>query len=164
MTVTAQYDLATQLLAGVLAELPADQQPGRACVVPGAVVADDDCCDGQLAVALPTSYLSDGFPGSPGEGSTCGAAYLVQTYVIRLGRCVHTLDEQGNPPSCDQLDADSQLLDGDAQAVLAGAIGVLDAGGAFLDYRLRTRDAFGPAGGCAGVELNLVVGFNSDGC
>jgi hypothetical protein len=165
--VTAQYDLAKTLLDAVYDELPQDRKPGRSCVVPGVEAAWDDCCDGQLAVIMPNVYASETFPGAPGGGSSgCGATYLVQNYAIELVRCTATVDEQGNPPTCDQLDVDAQRLSEDAHAVRRAIFAVLDAndGNTFLDYRVLDQPSLGPTGGCAGSRLSISIGFNGEGC
>jgi hypothetical protein len=157
------FEVASQVLAAARAELT--PPPGRACVVPGAAVAWDDCCAGQLAVAITRTYLSDNFPaeyggGPQGQTGPCDPPWLVAELLVQLVRCSPTLDEQGNPPDCVALDANAYQLLEDGWVVRKGVscrLGELVDADLLVDWRLGPQQSLGPEGGCAGSQLTVLV-------
>jgi hypothetical protein len=141
-------------------------QLARACVVPGAAIAWDDCC-GQLAVAVSRTYLSDNFPlefaAGPqqlGAGSPCGPAWLVAELAVQVVRCAPTLDDAGNPPSCIALDTSAQETLADAwlvrRAVTCRLAQLADVD-QLVDYRVGAQLLLGPEGACVGSQLPVLV-------
>jgi hypothetical protein len=156
------HAVAAEVLAAAEAEL--DPPVGRACVVPGAQVAWDDCCDGQLAVAVTRTYLSDNFPIEYGAGGAvagpCAPAWLVADLFVQVIRCTPTLDESGAPPDCQALDAAADQLAADGWAVRKGVscrLGALADADQLVDWRVGVQQSLGPEGGCAGSQLQLLV-------
>jgi hypothetical protein len=97
-----------------LALLEAEAAPCRLSKVPTPVPALDLCCEcgdgeeGQAWVSMNrVSPIGDDQRGSP-----CATIYEV-TFVLGLSRCVPTLDEEGNAPGADELNAatDKQMRD-----------------------------------------------------
>lgn len=123
-----------------LADTPSDVPP-RACVITGPI-AWDDCECGQLVVAITDSFTSSNFPtpsastaASFGTGR-CGEPILGYTLTISMLRCVPVGNEQGNPPSCNELAASALTSVQDASAVSAGIL-------CCLSGMLREKDAHG---------------------
>lgn len=157
------HAVATEVLLAARAQLAVPV--GRACIVPGAQVAWDDCCAGQLTVAVIRTYLSDNFPAEYSAApqvlaSPCGPPWLVAELAVQAIRCTPTVDDQGQPPSCQALDASAAGLLADAWQVRQGVtcrLAELFADDQLVDYRVSAQMTLGPEGGCVGSQLGLLV-------
>jgi hypothetical protein len=160
------FDVADGIRLAALAAL--DPTISRSCVVPGEV-AWDDCQCGQLVISEVDRYPSSAFPIDGVEhDDACGEPWHVVQFLLSLTRCVPTVDDNGNAPSCEALsDAAHQLMKDKSDvrfAVYCYLNGKFDAGDveAFsLGHQLTT----GPQGLCAGHDLTIFVGWTNDcGC
>lgn len=184
---TAVHDAATDLLNCVcqaLDRLPVDVPglagcPCRSCVVPGQVAADgcDGSCPpvageypGQLSVNVTRLYSSDR-SAFPREVATvrdlreCAPPPVtVLELAVTLFRCTPLPDDQGCPPSCEELTAAARQLHADLLAVqaavlccFAGTDPVQRRGRRYVLGQSRTM---GPQGGCVGLEQLVRVALD----
>jgi hypothetical protein len=77
-------------------------------------------------------------------------------------RCATTLDEDGDAPQCEALEADAQALLSDAQALRQAVMCCLP--GLIEDYgggrfQIGRIDTITPQGGCMGVQIGVIVEF-----
>jgi len=130
--------------------------PGRAFVSAGAVAHDDCCaCDGQLWVGVERVFAYDRFP-APAGMLTC-LPPLAADIVIGVIRCAPTVDDNGNPPTVDALNASSAQVYEDAYAVMNGVLCCLAPTSKARPAVIGNQRPVGPAGGCVGTELRLTV-------
>lgn len=172
------YDLAQVVLACVCADLDAvaaavDGQPGcpsRSCVTPGPPAWDncDGSCDGtdtcgQLSVHIARTYPSSTFPQEDrtvlGVRGCTPAPTTAAELVVTLLRCVPTLDENGCPPPCEDLDASSRVLYTDMTTLTNALVCCLPntAGRRGRRFVLGASRVLGPLGGCVGIEQRVTV-------
>lgn len=134
---------------------------GRACVIPGEV-AWDACDCGQLTITNPTQFSSVSFP-IPSVGNTdtnCGAPYTVSTFEVTALRCAPTMDRNGHPPTCTQLQNAAQLLYQDKfymRAAVQCCLAELKNSNSLEDYAISSTTEVGPRGGCVGATLSFNV-------
>lgn len=138
----------------------------RTCVVHGSEVAFDDCCRGQLSVAVQRLFSSSSFPTPDVLQSPCQPGLTVVQLVVVVLRCAPVPTGKSLAPTCEQLDDAARVQAEDAYAVRRGVSCCLH------DPERRTawRSAIGdttmlntPGGACAGSSLLVQVGLN-DGC
>lgn len=165
-------DLVVIPYAEALLECLCDQLAGSlggpvcdCCLRPGGGLPPMDNCgcgcgesNGQASVQIGSIYPTAKFPrtGIDAWNGPCGqnvtwAADLVMT----VYRCVHSIDEQGKAPSCEQLAGDAQIIAADAAAMRRAF--------ACCDWAANTRIIPGtwvavpPQGGCAGGFMTVTV-------
>lgn len=123
--------------------------PGRVvAVAPGAEVAWDDCCDGQVWARLVTfqPLPSAGAARKPGT-DPCAVPHFVATVELGVTRCAATQDKNGNAPAAERVAADG--LQGIAD--MAALLGVLRCPPPGVEIRdLGSWTPQGPNGGCFG--------------
>ena len=144
----------------------------RCCIQPGMAPATaDSCCDcgegqGQASVQVVEIYPSDKFPrkgitewkGACTKGSTFWVAELVMT----VYRCVPVPDDDGNPPTCDQLQTAAARIWSDA-AVMRNVF-------ACCDWSLGRHVLPGSwqplpnQGGCGGGMMSVLVSLGVECC
>lgn len=126
-------------------------------LAPGAEVAWDNCCEGdggvggQLWVRLISVHPAAPFPRIDNE-QKCGVTFLAATLGVGVVRCAHTLDDQGNPPTADQMTGDTNRLIDDMDDIMSGIQTNYD-----WHNKLGTYTSVGPDGGCAGGEWTVTV-------
>lgn len=138
----------------------------RHCIVPGEI-AWDNCDCGQLVIAEQRRYPSRLFPLEEIDHTAeCGAPWLVIVALISLARCVSNPDNNGNPPSCVDLEQDAFQLNRDMGIMRSAAECCLDTlynNNSIIAYELGAQEIQGPEGGC--VETNLMVQIGiTNGC
>jgi hypothetical protein len=143
----------------VEARLEADSVPVRSsAIVGGQFVAWDDCCDdngqsnGQLRVRVTRTALTDRFPQEPADILRCPTGTIVNVEIGVL-RCAATMDDQGNPPTAAQLDAEAALLMADRKAIFMALLCDFPADGTMDEDRGIANivwEPMGPEGGCVG--------------
>lgn len=112
------YELAEDILTaseGVLTDNGVTL-PSRRAIWPGEIV---DECD-QLAVTL--SQIYSGSPGNPVADPERGGYVRTAQYIIRIVRCLESLDEQGRGPSDEEINADSLVAYTDIWVLFQGLI------------------------------------------
>lgn len=172
-------NIITGIGACVVSGLAADTATGapcRTCLAIGGSIAADGCCtctdggNGQLAVTVTQIYPSATFPqpaNDDGRQSRCGVAFLVAEVHVQIHRCVHTSDEAGNPPTCEQLLADAIMWHADAAAIrkaVGCCVSDMKAARTIRDFTVGATTALGEEGGCAGSDLQLLVAITNCLC
>lgn len=161
----AIYNIMKALGVCVLAKLAATDAgaPARVCTALAGTIADDDCCDGQLAISVSKVYPARTPPQeASGDDSDagCGPPLLVADLTVRVSRCAPVVNDQGAPPTCDALDRATQTWFGDVAAVRQ-ALGcclrdMVDAG-TVDGYGVGAATASGPEGDCLASDTALWV-------
>jgi len=171
MDETAVMDIATPLLAGVVAVL-ATSTGGPVAhnyITWGEVVHDwcqDDC--GQAVLSIGSTYPSNDFP-SPYVGSiNCDPVLLAVNMSLEIIRCVPVPDENGNPPLDSALTAATSTMLSDAhvsrETVRCLLNGYREAQPQLIqNYYIGTSTPVGPSGGCGGSRLEFIVSWQT-GC
>jgi hypothetical protein len=149
--------------------------PPRTCVIAG-LIAWDDCECGQLVVSIAGQWASSQPPnpivsmGGASAQSKCGAPYHVIDLRVNILRCSPSGEDDPSPPTCEALDVAALIATIDAWAVRVGAECCLRdlstrTGGVkeIEGYALQQQPMIGPAGGCQGSELQVLVWINN-GC
>lgn len=137
-------------------------------LVPGLQVAWDNCCEGegQLWVRVLQVYPTGG-PAAPfpqqDVGQSCGVAHLAAVLGVGVVRCVHTLDDQGDPPTGQEMTGDALGMTAD-MAILLGAIECCFIADRRPTPRVGVWTPQGAQGGCGGGEWQLTVGVSACGC
>lgn len=114
-----------------------------------------------LAVALATvqrgaSENSRGGGGSPAHGA--GAAPLVRAeYLLRLMRCVAVVDDDGTPPTAQQIHADGLRLLEDPGHMLAALYAWAEAEPHNATVNFGPIEPVGPEGGLAGHLVRVAL-------
>jgi hypothetical protein len=162
----AFHELAQALVDAIADEL--DPEPGRVCVVPGEIAWDTCGCDGMLAASLRRQFLTSSFPAEASAqiGSPCDAADLAADIIVQVVRCAPTPDDEGNPPSCEQLEEAALQVAVDAWNMRRAAycaLAALRRTRMVEAFRLTGQAVLGPQGGCVAVQLGVTVAV-SGGC
>lgn len=146
--------------------------PGRQCLLlPTQTIPWDNCdCGGQVALAIQTVYGSTRFP-TPADAtrdwSPCGPPWQVAQVMVSVVRCVPTMDDQGQPPTCAAELAAALILEADRTAVrqaLACCLTGLKDAGVIGGWALNPSTTVGELGGCAGVETTFLIALRSCLC
>jgi hypothetical protein len=152
-----------------LADTP-DGIPGRVCLlVPGAIAADGCDC-GQLALSISRIFPSSSFPGEAtvDEGAAgCPPPILAAMITVSLFRCVPTVDDDLEPPSCEVLLASAVSWDADVAAIrraLACHLAELADRGVIVGYVIGATTPVGPSGACIGADTTVTIGVGNCGC
>lgn len=146
------------------------REPGLASLVPGSDVAWDNCCGdkpGQLYVRLMEMYPTAGAGAFPGRDTRprCSPNLWGVRVAVGVIRCVHTVDEQGTPPTADEMQGDALNITKDAAAVRDGILCCFVGNTRNLDgWVLEGWQPQGPRGGCAGGEWVLTLGIATCSC
>lgn len=163
-TDTSVYDAAAALLECVRAAVePVTGVPlGRVCVVPGDIAFDGCDCDGALYASWRTSYDSAAFPAPQEAPRNCGAPYAVGQIGLALARCVPVVDERGYPPTCAELADAARLHAREAYWMRRAALECLCSmrrSGVIAEYLIGAQVPVGPQGGCAGIAMDVTIGW-----
>lgn len=145
------FDTIAGLRDAVVSALAAGGRPAfdRVVISDGADVAYD--CE-QLVLAV--EAIRTGLPGVPDVVQLDGRVSWTAVVAVHAVRCAPTLDDQGNPPSPEEITASAESVAGDGDALMRGA----------FDYAQECRRAAvatltfpGPLGGYAVALLRLEV-------
>lgn len=136
-----------------------DPPVGRAFVAPGLEVAWDDCCDGQVWVRLLqlAPVVSQQLRKANGRHQ-CAVDIWEVTAAIGVVRCVHSMKDDGTPPTPEEITADGLQMAEDMQNLMS-AIQCCVEPTTFVRW-----NSTGPAGGCSGGEWQFVVRIAGCGC
>lgn len=120
--------------------------PGRTVLLaPGALVAHDDCCDGQVWARLVNlGPMPSNDPARRPGMNPCAVPEFMLTAELGIVRCAATVNDQGRAPSPRQITADGEQSINDMSALL-GVLRCTD--------NLRSLISWtptGPEGGCHG--------------
>jgi hypothetical protein len=142
------------------AEAALDTPVGRAALYPGAEVAWDDCCDGQLWIRVINQLPNSGVRNASGQ--PCGVATWTVTLGLGVLRCAASIDDQGRAPAAADLTANTLAMLAD-QAALSEAIQCAITPAVEKLVVLRW-DPIGPSGGCVGGEWQFTVTLMNCAC
>lgn len=142
----------SDLLAAVDLEMRHDT--GVQFLAPGEQVAWDNCCEdngvgGQLWVRCIS--VSPGWPKNDTE-QKCGVRLATATLGVGVVRCAHTLDDQGNPPTGEEMTSDAVKLMEDMEDMFSGIVTNYE-----WHHNVGMYTPVGPDGGCAGGEWTVAV-------
>lgn len=141
-----------------------DRDVGRAFIAPGANVAWDDCCDGQLWVRLATAFPSGRPFPNPDTQQPCGITVLAARIAIGIVRCAAVVDDDGVAPAPDVLTGDANGVTTDASILLSAIQCCALPGISEQAVRIVSWTPSGPQGGCVGGEWEIIVGLDNCGC
>jgi len=184
LTATSIHTMAEGILACVCAaldELPATVEghpgcPCNTCLVPGQPAWDwcaADCgttCPGELYVGMRRLYPSRDSPRPFTEvrtGHSCPPLLTAAEFTITLARCAPVADDNGIPPSCDDLAESARILHADAAGIanaLHCCVPGLAADGRRLRYLVGEQRVIGPQGRCVGLEQIVTVALGGCAC
>lgn len=150
--------------------------PDRACVYNGTVnVPMDDCCEGQLWVAwgrtIPTDWKAQSFGSfptrAPRTSSVSAACLSLIAFDFEIGivRCAPTIDDEGNPPSCQEIERSAMQQHEDAWALLRGVLCCLrdfDSQGYYVSW--EQQEPIEDEGACVGSVLRVSIGHEICPC
>jgi hypothetical protein len=144
--------------------------PCRAYVSPSAPVFDDCCSSdcgneqhGQLTVYINDVFPSDNFPTPSNSILPCKAAVHVVSLVITVARCVPTVNEQGQPPPAEAIEAAAQIGAIDMWTVITALQCCVTADLPLNKSKRRVQIASAgtasvpESGGCAAIEIRALV-------
>lgn len=125
-------------------------------LAPGEQVAWDDCCDdggvgGQLWVRCLNVFPTGPFPQQDND-QKCGVRFTTAVLAVGVVRCAHTLDDQGNSPTAEEMNGDTLGIMDDMEDLFTAIT---------QDYHWKHTvgrwSPLGPDGGCAGGEWVIQV-------
>lgn len=141
----------------------------RLCFLVPGEIAWDECQCGQLAQTI-SSVVPSESPPTPAvdvRSSACGPGAVVVNVTLSLTRCVTGVDDDGNAPSCEDLDDEAVLLETDRWLVrraVACHLEVLRRAYTVFSYGVNAATSVGPQGGCAGIQLTYWLSLSDDCC
>ncbi|MFF3665470.1 hypothetical protein [Microtetraspora malaysiensis] len=138
--------------------------PCRCCVYPGAQVPADSCCDcgagqGQAWVRVAKIFPAAArFPEQSFAVESCASRSWGVELEVGVYRCVATVDDEGNPPSCEQVEHDAAVILDDAAAMRrAVACCFADGEHGNRDLVVGEWTPIGPSGGCGGGSMTVTI-------
>lgn len=165
MADTTALPLAESLLACLCGEL--DDTVGgpvcTCCLSPGPEPAD--CCpcdggDGKAWVRVIRIFATGARFALPAlDPSACKTGALAVELELGVYRCVSTIDDEGNSPTCDQRNADAAKILDDAAAMRRAVKCCFPATDEGTHRQVIIGDwrSLGPEGGCAGGALTVTI-------
>lgn len=141
----------------------------RVCyLVPGEIVWDDCHC-GMLAQTI-TDVVPSNTPPSPATDTrqtACGPGIAVIRVTLVVVRCMPVTDDNGNPPSCDEMLSVATCVESDRAAMRkASACKLREMREAYtvLEFGVNGAATIGPQGGCVGSQLTYWFAIHDDTC
>lgn len=134
--------------------------PGRVVLAPGTSPADDDCCDGQLALRVIEMYPTATFPqfDQAQRGADGGCMHMLDLHLaLRVTRCAHTLDSSGVAPTPAQVTEDGNEMADDAMLILEAIVCDIKELPGILGLKLGRWVPSPETGGCHGGEWDFHV-------
>lgn len=130
--------------------------PCRVFISAGVPPQDKCCDDGQLAIWTDRIYTHGNFPSELGTVNQCMAP-LAAEVVIRLDRCFPTVNDNGEPPTAEELQTASDAIYQDQYVLTRCIICNLSSRGKKQQSVFRGSRILAPSGGCISVELRFVI-------
>lgn len=142
-----------------------DDPPCRCGIVIGEQVAWDECCcrqqeDGTVCcgeawVRAVSLYPSTNFPTPDSQAPLCTSGLFAAVVELGVLRCAPSPDDQGNPPSVEDVEATARqvLVDSKAMRTAAKCCFPSDQ----RDVLIGAWQPVGPEGGCVGGTLTITV-------
>lgn len=132
-------------------------------------IADDDCCEGQLAVSYTRTSPTESFPTEQvtlsgfSESGNCTPPYEIGEITVRITRCAPQAVNGQTAPSTDALTKHAQqnMIDANQirRSVAAALCALHEDYSTQLDYFVRSQLMVGAEGACDGSELYLYAGL-----
>jgi hypothetical protein len=150
-----------------------DRDCGRVLLVPGALPAWDECCDGFLFVRLITMFPTMGqgvpFPNPDTRPGNCKPVMMASQLGVGVLRCASVIDDNGTAPPAATLTAEALGMTADASILLSAikccVADMVDDEESWVEQVvLGSWLPQGPDGGCVGGEWTLTVAHGSCGC
>lgn len=165
MNADLPYLLAQEILGCVCAALDSDSFcncPCRTFVAHGQV-PHDNCCEGQLWIAVDRIFVYENFPTPSTKAITC-APTLGAEMSIGILRCAPTSGNDGSPPSFMDLDASSALTLREGAIIMSSLICCLIQNGPrHRRFNVTGQVPVGPLGGCIGTITRFNVELIANG-
>lgn len=147
------------------AQLPEVSAPvACCCVMPGELVAWDDCTNGQAWVRVASVFqVGDRFPlpAGPEDITPCGGSGgWAATLELGVIRCMPGPDEQGYLPDCDEYRHTSRLVLADGHAMRRAVLCCDWRDACNIPnnrYTVGSWTPLGPQGVCVGGTLSVTV-------
>lgn len=161
------WPIAEELLACLCSELESTLggPPCRCCIYPGADVPMDACGtdggrNGQAAVRIGSMTPTTSWPNLVVTGGPCDSITWAVEYELVVYRCVSTVDDNANAPSCDALRYDAAMLADDAAAMRRAVMCCLGDPEDPCSMGLVQPGAYNPVpiqGGCGGGSMTVTI-------
>ncbi len=139
----------------------------RKCLVPGDI-AWDKCECGQLVISEDRRYGSRTFGvEAPEFEAECGEPVLNIQCTLSLVSCLPGPDDNGDPPSCEDLNVAALQLLKDKNDIRRALMCCLDAAyrannpASMLGFHIGAQETTGPSGNCGGSDTLFVLGFTN---
>lgn len=138
------------------------------CVHPGPASPPMDFCDGPSGGGNGQAWVTYNrifpaaarFPNQLFDVEACNINSWGVELAAGVYRCVSSLDDVGNPPSCAQTSADATMLLSDAAALRQALVCCFPEGRDTVAV-VGDYTPIGPQGGCAGGQMTVTVQFNA---
>lgn len=152
---------AQRLLAAVVDHFEANDWdlPPRRYLAPGQqqgiAVDDEHLCVAEVQLRRGAAENSRQQP-SPGKG-VASATLASATYLLRLMRCVATIDDDGHPPTAAQITADGLRVMADSGQLLDAVYAWAESEPHNLTVDPGPVEPLGPEGGFAGHTIRITL-------
>lgn len=138
---------------------------------PGNVPAWDSCCEGsgqlwlRVVEAYPTAGPGAAFPAidtaQKGAGmGACSVRLLALRLALGVMRCAHTIDDQGVPPTAEQMNGDALETLADFGLLLDVITCEVPTLAGAMSVKVDRWTPQGVQGGCVGGEWGFYVAFD----
>jgi hypothetical protein len=104
------------------------------------------------------------FPQQSFDVANCDNRSWAVELEMGVYRCLATLDDEGNPPSCQQIEHDAAVILSDAAAMRQAAVCCFRPGDGGRDVVVGEWAPVGPSGGCGGGVMSVTVQGYDCGC
>jgi hypothetical protein len=137
--------------------------PECAYVVTGPPAWDHCCNGGQLTIGVDRIFAYERFPTPAATPYTCMLP-LAADFTVTVLRCAPVPDENGNPPTAEELTtAASQVME-DMYAVMQGVMCCMAPTQKCRQFQMGSQRPVGPQGSCQGSALTLSVALPDPPC
>lgn len=165
MNADLPYLLAQEVLGCVCAALDSDSDcvcPCQTFVAHGEV-SHDNCCEGQLWIAVDRLFVYETFPTPSARPVTC-APTLGAEMSIGILRCAPTPKNDGSLPSFMDMDQSSSQTLREGAIILSSLICCLIQNGPrHRRFAIGGQTPIGPRGGCVGTLTRFSIELISNG-
>lgn len=121
------------------------------CLLPGPAVADVEHAWVRVSRIYPSGSR---FPLQAADIARCALNEWGVELELGVFRCVSVLDDEGRPPSCDQLRRDAEVIGDDAAAMRQALLCCFADG---RDVVVGAWEPYEPSGGMAGGRMTVTV-------
>lgn len=142
------------------------------CLTIGTPVSECDCecadgARGRVSLypqsIVPSQSWPQALPAWDRYDHACGPPYIMLTLNVEITRCVPTMDELGNPPTCTELISAGLAWYADA-TIVRQAVGCclrdMKRNGTIQRFSMGQTTPVPEQGGCAGSVLQVMIGLS----